>query len=300
MDTSRHIPGCATAQGHLCRCTECGGSQHGVQGWLDHVDRDNASRRRRRKNFESKLTWTLHQPRSLQKTRVNREITTDLARVDVADWLATPSPPRTGTEDGEPYPSPAEQVSALAEAMTRGAWREIATELDRADPDATDVKRDLTHHGWCDLFIALAKVIEETRHGLDSIPGKAKDMILRSLLQADRPTVTEAVVSLIVDKVWHGFQAAAFSVVTMFVRRTGPSTEIGAVEVHAAPISISTHGDWPLDLGVIRRRCQRACKPLAAAAFNRLPACSASCVTSPHCGQDGRICTTPSLVATSS
>ncbi|MFF0659478.1 hypothetical protein [Micromonospora tulbaghiae] len=211
MDTSRHNPGCATAQGHLCRCTECGGSQHGVQGWLDHVDHDHASRRRRRQNFESKLTWTPHQPRRLQKTRVNREITTDLARLDVADWLATPSPPHTGFEDGEPYPSPAEQVTALAEEMTRGAWREIAAELDRAAPDATGVKRDLTHHGWCDLFIAMAEVIEVTRHSFDSIPGKVKDLILRSPLQADRPTVTDTVVSLIVDKAWHGFQVAAFS-----------------------------------------------------------------------------------------
>ncbi|MFY1661238.1 hypothetical protein [Micromonospora sp. WMMD1274] len=211
MDTSRHNPGCATAQGHLCRCTECGGSQHGVQGWLDHVDYDHASRRRRRENFESKLTWTPHQPRSLQQTRVNREITTDLARLDVADWLATPPPPHTGFVDGEPYPSPAEQVTALAEEMTRGAWREIVAELDRAAPDATAVKRDLTHHGWCDLFIAMAEVIEVTRHGFDSIPGKVKDMILRSPLQADRPTVTEAVVSLIVDKAWHGLQIAAFS-----------------------------------------------------------------------------------------
>lgn len=36
-------------------------------------------------------------------------------------------------------------------------------------------------------------------------------MILRSPLQADRPHVTEAVVALIVNKAWQGFQAAAFA-----------------------------------------------------------------------------------------
>ncbi|MFI7069792.1 hypothetical protein [Micromonospora sediminicola] len=181
-----------------------------MQGWLDHVGHDHSIRRRRRKDFEDRLTWTKHRPRRLERTRANREVTTDLARVDIADWLSTPSP-TSAPEDGEPYPSPAEQVTALAEEMTRGAWREIATELDRATPDATRVRRDLTHHGWCDLFIALVQVIEVTRRGFDSIPHRVKEMILRSPLQAERPHVTEAVVALIVDKAWQGFQAAAFA-----------------------------------------------------------------------------------------
>ncbi|WBB71443.1 hypothetical protein O7602_16920 [Micromonospora sp. WMMD1128] len=181
-----------------------------MQGWLDHVGHDHSIRRRRRKDFEDRLTWTKHRPLRLERTRANREVTTDLARVDIADWLSTPSP-TSAPEDGEPYPSPAEQVTALAEEMTRGAWREIATELDCATPDATRVRKDLTHHGWCDLFIALVQVIEVTRRGFDSIPLRVKEMILRSPLQAERPHVTEAVVALIVDKAWQGFQAAAFA-----------------------------------------------------------------------------------------
>ncbi|WP_146247451.1 hypothetical protein [Micromonospora arborensis] len=210
MDTGRHNPGCETARGHRCLCTQCGGSQHGVQGWLSHVDQDSLIRHGRRKRFESKLAWTEHRPQRLEQTRRNQEITADLARVDIADWLAAPSPP-SASEDGEPYPTPAEQVTALAEEMTRGAWRDIVTELDRATPDAISVKRDLTNHVWCDLFIGLVQAIEMTRRGFDSIPNKVKALILGSPLQADRPHVTEAVIGLIVDKAWHGIQTAAFA-----------------------------------------------------------------------------------------
>ncbi|MEU4532499.1 hypothetical protein AB0F49_30130 [Micromonospora ureilytica] len=181
-----------------------------MQGWLDHVDQDYLIRHGGRERFEGKLAWTEHRPRRLEQTRGNQEVTTDLARVDIADWLAAPSPP-AGPEDGEPYPTPAEQVTALAEEMTRGAWREIVTELDRATQDTTSVKRDLTNHFWCDLFIGLVQAIEMTRRGFDSIPNKVKALILGSALQADRPHVTEAVVGLIVDKAWHGIQAAAFA-----------------------------------------------------------------------------------------
>ncbi|MEU7713153.1 hypothetical protein AB0B03_14470 [Micromonospora chalcea] len=210
MDADRHNPRCAKAEGHRCVCSECGGSQHGVQGWLDLVNHDDAGRRGRREFFENKLSWTQDRSQRAQKDRVNREVATDLARVDIADWLATAPPPHAEGET-EAYPSPAEQVTALAEEMARGAWREITPELDRAAADARGVRRDLTHHGWCDLFIAMARIIEATRSGFDSIPSQVKHMILRSPLQAGRPNVTEAVVGLIVDKAWRGFQVAAFS-----------------------------------------------------------------------------------------
>ncbi|MEV4693059.1 hypothetical protein AB0K27_18315 [Micromonospora echinospora] len=211
MDADRHNPRCAKAEKHRCVCSECGGSQHGVQGWLDLVNQDDAGRRGRRESLEGKLSWTPNRPRRLRMTRVNKEAATDLARVDIAEWLASPSPPHTGAEADEDHPSPAEQVAALAKEMARGAWREITPELYRAAADAQGIRRDLRHHGWCDLFIAMARVIEVTRRGFDSIPGQVKDMILRSPLQAGRPNVTEAVVGLIVDKAWRGFQVAAFS-----------------------------------------------------------------------------------------
>ncbi|WFE47653.1 hypothetical protein [Verrucosispora sp. WMMD1129] len=209
MDNGTHNSRCETAQRHFCVCTGCGGSQHGVQGWLDHVGRDHTVRQRKRENLQSKLAWTDDHPRRLKLVGRNQETTIDLARVDITDWLAVRLTPVVA-DFGEPYPSPVDQVTAFAEEMGRGAWQEIAAGLDRITSDTDTVKRELTNHGWCDLFIGLVQAIEATRYTFNSISSKVTDMILNSTWQVDRPHVTEAVISLIVDKAWHGFQTAAF------------------------------------------------------------------------------------------
>ncbi|MFE9694913.1 hypothetical protein [Micromonospora sp. NPDC005806] len=240
MDNGRHNPRSEAARQHRCRCNECGGSQHGVQGWLDQVSHDHQFRQRERERFESGLVWTRHYPRRLEQSRHNQEISTDLARVDIADWLAVPPP--KGSEFGYPYPSPVQQVTAFAEVMTRGAWREITTELHRATADPSSVKRELTNHGWCDLLVGLVRAIEVTRQGFDSIPDKVKRLVLGSATQAERPHVTEAVVGLIVDKVWHAFQAAASgaSHCSTSSRTKKPYAHCGSLRCSSAPRRRST------------------------------------------------------------
>ncbi|PZG03586.1 hypothetical protein C1I95_33745 [Micromonospora craterilacus] len=210
MNNGTHNSRCETAQQHFCRCTGCGGSQHGVQGWLDHVGRDDTARQRKREDLEGKLAWTDDHPPRLKPTVRNQKATIDLARVDIADWLAARPIPASPDPD-DPYPSPVEQVTALAEEMGRRAWHEIAADLHRATSDTAAVKRELTNHGWCDLFIGLVQTIETTRCAFDSIPGTVKRMIRLSTWQAERPHVTETVIDLIVDKAWQAFRTAAFS-----------------------------------------------------------------------------------------
>jgi hypothetical protein len=203
-----HNVQCATAEGRVCKCTGCGGSQHGWQGWLDQTSAGDEGRRRLRERFEGELAVT-EQDSSRPAPKRRRELTTDLARLDIADWLAIP-PELPKNELVEPYPSPVEQVTILAEEMTRGTWQEIATELDRGTADPAAVKRELANHGWCDLFVALAQAIETTQRAFNSIPVKAKAIVLAAPIQGSRTHVTEAVVNLVVDKVWDAFAAAAF------------------------------------------------------------------------------------------
>ena len=117
------------------------------------------------------------------------------------------------------YPSPVEQVVIFAEAMTQSIWPEIAAELDRNIERASDVKRQLAYHGWCDLFIGLVQVVEVYQDALDRIPESAKNLvkqaILGSSMQAKRPYVTSAVVDIVVDKVWGAFKGAMFAHVPM-------------------------------------------------------------------------------------
>ncbi|HYI05228.1 MAG TPA: hypothetical protein VD858_10085 [Reyranella sp.] len=102
-------------------------------------------------------------------------------------------------------------MTRFAEAMTRGTWSEIARELDRVTPDAAPVRRELAAHGWCELFVAMARATETARRAFNSIPDMVKQTILESPSHPNRSHVTEAVVVLIVDKVWAGFGAATFA-----------------------------------------------------------------------------------------
>jgi hypothetical protein len=203
-----HNVQCATAEGRVCRCTGCGGSQHGWQGWLEQTGADDEERRKLRERFESELVGTERDP-SRPSPKRRRELTADLARLDIADWLAVPpKPPKEQLT--EPDPSPVEQVTILAEEMTRGTWQDLAAELDRSADDPAAVKRDLANHGWCDLFVALIRAIESAGRAFNTIPEKAKAIILTGPLQAGRTHLTEAVVNTVVDRVWRAFVTAAF------------------------------------------------------------------------------------------
>jgi hypothetical protein len=88
--------------------------------------------------------------------------------------------------------------------MTRSTWQEISAELDADMPAPREIKRQLAHHGWCDLFVGLIQVVDTSRDALDRIPDGAKSLvkaaILHSSMQGKRKQVTGAVVDVVVDK----------------------------------------------------------------------------------------------------
>jgi hypothetical protein len=129
--------------------------------------------------------------------------------LDIADWLANP-PVLPENEPTVPCPSAVEQVTILAEEMTRGTWQQIATQLDRAAANPLVVKQELANHGWCDLFVALVRAIETAQSAFRSIPGKAKAIMLATPVQESRAHVDEAIVDLVVDAVWQAFEVATF------------------------------------------------------------------------------------------
>ncbi|MFD9891510.1 hypothetical protein ACFWY9_19410 [Amycolatopsis sp. NPDC059027] len=117
-------------------------------------------------------------------------------------------------------PSPLDQVEIFAKAMTApDLWAEITAELATAVPDPAEASRQLAHHGWCDLFIGLVQVIEKCKKFVDQIPewGKriVKDAIHNSSIQSLRPAITDAIVDIVVDKVWAAFKGAAITKVPL-------------------------------------------------------------------------------------
>lgn len=255
--TGNHNRNCATAGGHACACSGCGGSLHGWAGWVGLAKGTARDREEKRKKIED--AWRRnYKPGARRANARALAAITDFARLDIADWLAAQRPrvphPRNspgatdlpggeqlgvtsgpasassgaaGSSAIEPvHPSPVEQVELLATTMTdRAVWDEIAAKLAEVVPDRVETARQLADHGWCDLFIGLVQMVEEGRKLLDRISdwGKrlVKAVIHRSSMQENRPLVTEAVVDILVDKVWSALKGVAAAKVPVLSILTG-------------------------------------------------------------------------------
>jgi hypothetical protein len=213
MAGSNHNGACATAGGHVCRCSGCGGALHGWQGWFDLATGEPEAREARRKTLESKAA-------SARDARQLRPVYLDLARLDITDYLARPeqrSVPAGSTEvsgesGGQVDPSSElGQVMLLARRTMADTWRdEIKPELDRVVPAGTavgDVAREMASHVWCDLLIALVRLIQRVHDAVDLLSEKSKSFVKQVLLKSSskkglRKHVAEAVIDLVVGKVW--------------------------------------------------------------------------------------------------
>lgn len=270
-----HNLNCAKAKGHVCRCGGCGGSEHGWRGWLGLAKSTSSERQAHREMIEAQ--WKDHyRPTRKPPNTKSRAAGTDLARLEIADWLASqgpttatsgdkpngaleiprPRPPETGhielvidsepqgstqlpslpdavpsyqgeaecqpeppdvhePNDTHPYPTPVEQVEIFAEAMTASVWAEIAASIGDDNGKAREIKRQLANHGWCDLFIGLVQVIETSQKLLAEIPDSAKlivkQAIRNSSMKNGRSYVTDAVVDIVVDRVWSAFKGVIFA-----------------------------------------------------------------------------------------
>lgn len=126
---------------------------------------------------------------------------------------AQSGPPEANELGGKPNcPAVIEQVKILADAMTESIWDEIAAGLGGSPTQAAQIKRQLAHHGWCDLFIGLVQVVQASRTALEEIPKRAKRRVKKAIrnssMQGKRSEVSSAVVDVVVDKVWSAFKGA--------------------------------------------------------------------------------------------
>lgn len=111
------------------------------------------------------------------------------------------------------YPAATDQVEIFAYELTESVWDDVAAELGADTEAVKEVKRQLAHHGWCDLFVGLVQAIDACGELLDTtipewIKHQVKESILDSSMRDERPDVTSAVVDIVVDRVWSAFKAA--------------------------------------------------------------------------------------------
>lgn len=83
-----HNLNCANAKGHRCRCAGCGGSEHGWRGWLGLAKGTDSERQSRREIVETQWKDNYRPTRTVPNAK-SRESGVDLARLDIADWLAS-------------------------------------------------------------------------------------------------------------------------------------------------------------------------------------------------------------------
>ncbi len=214
MMTNTHRANCANAQRPGCTCSGCGGSQHGWQGWTTLAADRPEGRDDRRRELKDKVE--ADQRAGRQKFNANnRQIYLDLARLDIADYLwAADSRPKTNgrlPRDVEPtsVSSDLGRIDTLGRTVMKDTWPEISVGVDslvRNESDAREVKKRLADHTWCGLLVALIQLIERINKALDLLTDTAKQFIKDALsrrFDSGLPRlVTDAVIRLVVDKVW--------------------------------------------------------------------------------------------------
>jgi hypothetical protein len=122
--------------------------------------------------------------------------------------------------DDSVRPDALEQVNALAKAMTEDIWQDIVKDLPGSTEEIRMIRLQLADHGWCDLFIGFVLVLEKFGKAIDTVPDRAKKLIVEAIRgsskQEKRPRLTEHVVGMIVDKAWGAFKTAAVAHVPLF------------------------------------------------------------------------------------
>ncbi|MFY1690458.1 hypothetical protein [Plantactinospora sp. WMMB782] len=214
MLTNTHRANCANAQRPGCTCSGCGGSQHGWQGWTALAAGQPEGRDDRRRELKDQVE--ADQRTGRQKFNANnRQIYFDLARLDIADYLwasdSRPKPNGRLPRDVEPtsVSSDLGQVDTLGRTVMEDTWPEISLGVDslvRNESDAREVKKRLADHTWCSLLVALIQLIERINKALDLLTDTAKQFVRDALsrrFDSGLPRlVTDAIVRLVVDKVW--------------------------------------------------------------------------------------------------
>ncbi len=100
-------------------------------------------------------------------------------------------------------------MKLLARVVMADSWDAIEPELDRVIPAGTavtDVRQEMAGHIWCDLLIGLVRLIQRVHDAVDLLSEKSKSFVKQVLLRSSkkglRKQVVEAVVDLVVGKVW--------------------------------------------------------------------------------------------------
>ncbi|GAA0478594.1 hypothetical protein Ade02nite_67100 [Paractinoplanes deccanensis] len=215
MAGNTHRENCANAQNPGCVCTGCGGSLHGWQGWTGLAFDPQRARDEKRRKLERKVERTRRGDLSFNAR--NRQAYIDLARLDIADSMSAPGLQRASR--GAPLPKidvadageiryDAERVTFLGQEIMEKTWKEISVEIDglaQSEHRSRDIKKQLADHAWCGLLVALIRWIEKLDEAAKFLSEQGKNFVkihLATPLTGLSKTLADAVIDIVVDKVW--------------------------------------------------------------------------------------------------
>ncbi|MEV0608346.1 hypothetical protein AB0I61_18450 [Polymorphospora rubra] len=221
MTGNTHRANCADAKRPGCRCSGCGGSLHGWQGWTSLAGDPPRIRDERRRQLEGTLE-TDRRSGNLSLNTNNRRIYLNLARLDVADhlWATDPRPkpddrPASDVDTTDPTSESFDlgRLNVLAVSLMEETWPDISTDIDnlvRSDPAAREIKKRLANHAWCGLLVALIQLLERVNDAVDVLTGTArqfiKDNLSRHFTTGFPRAVTDAVIDIVVDRTWSALE----------------------------------------------------------------------------------------------
>ncbi|MGV9596788.1 hypothetical protein ACWDR1_08975 [Streptosporangium sandarakinum] len=183
-----HPKSCERAKRHQCRCSDCGGAQHGWPYGLD-LARDPSPTGRQEARERSDIAWANTPPPKGKRgpSKQRQAAATDSATVDLIEWLSE-------------NPKVIKRIQKVGDLLTGHVIGELDKEFGGDRPRET--RRRLTEHFWCDLLIALAEGIEEFFKAMDRIPEYVTAAIIDSRKAENRSPLLEALVALAVRTAW--------------------------------------------------------------------------------------------------
>ncbi|MCG5220234.1 hypothetical protein [Streptosporangium sp. KLBMP 9127] len=183
-----HPVSCEGAKQHQCRCSACGGAQHGWPNGLA-LARDTSPIARQEARDRSDVAWAGTQPPRGQRrpSKGRQAAATDCATVDLIDWLSE-------------NPSTIDHIQEVGNLLTGPIIGELDKRFGGSKP--RQARKSFTDHFWCDLLVALAESIEKFSKALARVPENVTAAIIDSRRAERRTPLLEALVALAVQTAW--------------------------------------------------------------------------------------------------
>lgn len=196
-----HRSPCDNAKSPKCRCSGCGGSQHGWPGRL-HFARQPAEEREVMRSAADQNWFSALGPegngsaRPKQSAPRMKRAAADRAVADIIDWLAE-NRNRIG------------RVEKVGHLLSEETLKEIDTyAADNADEnrELLKIRSIIPGHFWCSLLADLSGAADTAHGNLERVPDEAKDALLGSGEQPGWGGVQRYVAGFTLTTIWNYVQ----------------------------------------------------------------------------------------------